>query len=77
MRNKSICKKCKYYKTESCSVWLYVKPLPTECSDFTKNKEPFRGWPFKTWSQGYVYGLVNGITLASIIIGIILLLVTN
>ena len=37
-------------------------------------KEPFNGWPFKTWEQGYVLGLINGAMLGVVIMGITLFL---
>jgi|GEM_PF-5996187 len=29
-----------------------------------KIKEAIKGFPFRTWSQGYVLGIINGFTLA-------------
>jgi len=37
-------------------------------------KEPFNGWPFKTWKQGYVLGLINRAMLGVVIMGITLFL---
>lgn len=36
---KTNCKKCIYFKTNSCSDWKYVKPRPKRCSYFTKEKD--------------------------------------
>ena len=37
-------------------------------------KEPFNGFPFKTWKQGYVLGLINGAMVGVVIMGITLFL---
>jgi len=37
-------------------------------------KEPFSGWPFKSWTQGYVLGLINGAMVGAILVAIALFL---
>jgi hypothetical protein len=37
-------------------------------------KVPFNGWPFKTWNQGYVLGLLNGTMIGIVLMGILLFL---
>jgi hypothetical protein len=37
-------------------------------------KEPLNGWPFKTWTQGYILGIINGIILGVILTSIIFVL---
>jgi len=34
----------------------------------TRTKEPFNGWPFRSWAQGYVLGVING-ALIGLVIG--------
>jgi hypothetical protein len=28
---------------------------------------PFKGWPFKTWNQGYILGVINGFMLGFVL----------
>jgi hypothetical protein len=37
-------------------------------------EEPFNGWPFKTWTQGYVLGLINGAIVVAVLVAIALFL---
>ena len=37
-------------------------------------KEPFNGWPFKTWKQGYVLGLINGAMAGDVLVTIAMFL---
>lgn len=37
-------------------------------------KEPFNGWPFKTWAQGYALGLINGAMIGAVLVAIALFL---
>jgi hypothetical protein len=37
-------------------------------------KKFFNEWPFKTWQQGYILGLINGFILGTVIIFIFVFL---
>ncbi len=37
-------------------------------------KEFFSGWPFRTWKQGYVLGLINGAIIGVLFMSIFLFL---
>ena len=35
---------------------------------------PFSGFPFKTWTQGYILGLINGIIIGAVVVGFAILM---